>query len=123
MSATEPKEPQAMFDELRGEQLSGVTFVQDYLQLWFDGPGINVTNPLTVRSTDARITSWDPGFRDLLCSQIAKTVEAVEYRKGDALVIRFRDDSACTISLRQEDYTSPEAFYAHGFTANGWFVA
>ena len=32
----------AMLDQLRGEQLSAVTFVQDYLQLWFDGPGFNV---------------------------------------------------------------------------------
>ena len=44
-----------LFEELRGEQLSAVTFVQDYLQLWFDGPGINVTNPLTVESAAEKI--------------------------------------------------------------------
>ena len=40
----------SLFAELHGRQLSAITFVQDYLQLWFDGPGINVTNPLTVRT-------------------------------------------------------------------------
>jgi hypothetical protein len=57
-----------LFDELRGEQLSAVTFVQDYLQLWFDGRCINVTNPLEVASGDRRLVSREPGFQDLLCA-------------------------------------------------------
>ena len=105
----------SLLDELRGEQLSAVTFVQDYLQLWFDGPGINVTNPLTVRTSATTITSWQPGFRDLLCKQIAKVVVAVERRQGEALSVNFEDGSALSISLREEDYSSPEAYYAHGF--------
>jgi hypothetical protein len=107
-----------LLEELRGEQLSAVTFVQDYLQLWFDGPGINVTNPLTVRVGQTSITSWQPGFRDTLCAQIAKIVAAVQVRDGEAFIIRFTDDSLISISLRREDYTSPEAIYAHGFKAN-----
>src|SRR5438105_997105 len=73
------KAQSALFEQLRGEQLSSVAFVQDYLQLFFDGPGINVTNPLTVESAAEKITSWQSGFRDLLCAQIAKIVDAVEY--------------------------------------------
>jgi hypothetical protein len=110
------------FDELQGEQLSAVTFVQDYLQLWFDGPGINVTNPLQVTSGDQCRVSWQPGFRDLLCGQIAKRVWHVEYLRGDALRITFEDGSSLSISLKSEDYSSPEAFYAHGFR-NGGFCA
>lgn len=112
----------ALFNELRGEQLSAVTFVQDYLQLWFDGPGINVTNPLTVEAGGSKITSWNPGFRDLLCGQIAKIVNIVEYRAEEALVIRFTDHSQLSLSLRREDYTSPEAFNAHHFKNNQRFV-
>ena len=112
-----------IFDELRGEQLSAVVFFGDYLQLQFDGPTINVTNPLTVESTAQRFTSWQPGFRDLRCSQIAKIVTAVEHCPEDALVIRFTDDSSISVSLRPEDYTSPEAFYAHGFAHSQWTVA
>ena len=81
----------AMLDQLRGEQLSAVTFVQDYLQLWFDGPGFNVTNPLTVRMGGSAVTSGQPGFRDALCEQIAKVVASVEVRDGEAFVIRFGD--------------------------------
>ncbi len=73
--------------------------MQDYLQLWFDGPCINVTNPLTVQTAQASVTSWQPGFRDALCSQIAKIVAAVECRDGEAFIIRFEDGSQLTISL------------------------
>lgn len=113
----------AMLDQLRGEQLSAVTFVQDYLQHWFDGPGINVTNPLTVRMGSSSVTSGEPGFRDALCEQIAKVVASVEVRDGDALVIAFEDGSQLSVSLRDEDYSSPEAIYAHGFRGGTGFVA
>ena len=111
-----------LFEELRGEQLSAVTFVQDYIQLWFDGPGINVINPLTVRIPGSTMTSWDPGFRDLLCGQIAKIVAKVEWRAEEALTITFEDESALSISLRKEHYCSAEAYYAHGFKDGAWLV-
>ncbi len=117
------KNSSTFFQQLHGEQLSAVTFVQDYLQLWFDGPGINVTNPLTVESGKISVTSWQPGFRDALCSQIAKIVKLVECREKIALVITFEDDSRLSISLREQDYTSPEAIYAHGFKDKISFVA
>lgn len=115
--------PTALFEQLRGEHLSAVTFVQDYLQLWFDGPGINVTNPLTVQSGGVSVASWQPGFRDALCSLIAKIVATVECREGEAFVIRFEDGSLLSVSLREQDYTSPEAIYAHGFRDDARFVA
>src|SRR5690242_3820035 len=107
----EPKPPEALFAELHGEQLSAVTFVQDYLQLWFDGPCINVTSPLTVEDGGAFVTSWSAGFRDLLCAQIAKKVDRVEFRPGQALLVHFTDGARLTVSLRSEDYSSAEAFY------------
>ncbi len=112
--------PPAIFDELRGEQLSAVTFVQDFLQLWFDGPGINITNPLTVVSSSGNVTTGQPGFRDALCAQIAKIVDTVEIRPSDALVVRFADASLFSVSLKPEDYSSAEAFYAHGFANHQW---
>jgi len=122
MRAMEPKPPEALFAELQGEQLSAVTFVQDYLQLCFDGPRINVTSPLTVEDGGTVIKSWEAGFRDLLCAQIAKKIDRLEFRAEQALVISFTDGARLTVSLRREDYTS-EAFYAHGFKDNQWFYA
>src|SRR5882672_7542795 len=92
--------PAALFEQLRGEQLSAVTFVQDYLQLWFDGPGFNVLNPVTVYVEDQSARSWDDQFRNKLCSQIAKTVASVTVHEGTALKITFADGSVIEISLR-----------------------
>lgn len=112
-----------MFDELRGEQLSAVTFVQDYIQLGFDGPGINVLNPTTVTTRAKTVTSWTPGFRDALCEQITKIVAVVEQRPSESLTIAFEDGSSLSISLRPEDYSGPEAYFAHGFKQNAGWVA
>jgi len=92
--------PTGLFEQLLGEQLSAVTFVQDYLQLWFDGPGINVTNPLTVQTGQA----------------------SVECRDGERSSFGLRTAHSC-LSLRKQDYTTPEALYAHGFRDDAWFVA
>ena len=54
--------------QLIGEQLSAVTFVQDYLQLAFDGPGINVYNPLTVETPTITVRTWDDQLRNVLCA-------------------------------------------------------
>ena len=110
------------WDELVGRQLSSVEFVQDYLQLRFDGPSLNVTNPLTVNDNETEITSWNAGFRDLLCSQITKIVRDVTFETEKALTIRFIDNSQIVVSIRPEDYSSPEAIYAYGFSSNKWFV-
>src|SRR3989442_13958379 len=104
--------PRPLLDELLGEQLSAVTFVQNYLQLWFDRPGINVTNPLTVRTAAATIASWQPGFRDLLCGQIAKVVAAVEYLPRGILSIGFGDGSGLSIALRHAYFELAEAYCA-----------
>ncbi len=110
------------WDELIGHQLSSVEFVQDYLQLRFDGPSINVTNPLTVIDNETEITSWNAGFRDMLCRQITKTVQDVAFEPEKALTIRFLDNSQIVISVRPEDYSSSEAIYAYGFSNNNWLV-
>jgi hypothetical protein len=111
-----------MFDELIGSQLSSVEFVQDYLQLRFDGPTINVNNPLTVKTEQAKITSWNEGFRDILCGQIAKIVDNVYFESEKELKIVFTDISQISISLLKVDYTSPEGIYAHGFTNDQSFT-
>jgi hypothetical protein len=103
------------FERLRGEQLSSVTFVQDYLQLAFDGPALSVFTPVSVRSSSITAASGDGNFRNALCGQIAKIVADVTLYSGDALTIRFEDGSQIEISLKPDAYTGPEAFVADGF--------
>jgi hypothetical protein len=110
------------FAQLCGSQLSSVEFVQDYLQLRFDGPCINVYSPLTVTSTGKAITSWNAGFRDLLCEQITKIVTSITFEAQKELRIHFSDSSEIILSLQPQHYNCPEAIYAHGFDDNQWLV-
>ncbi len=61
------------------------------------------------------VRSGETQFRTALCGQIAKIVQAASFQDSVALTLTFKDDSQITISLRPEDYSGPEAIYAHGF--------
>jgi hypothetical protein len=110
-----------LLNQLKGEQLSAVTFVHDYVQLAFDGPSISVYMPMSVEANGATIRTGDEQFRNAICAQIAKQVENAALRVGEALVITFNDGSRILISLREDDYSGPEAFMAQGF-GDSWTV-
>lgn len=98
------------FTEMIGQDLSGVTFVRDYLQLQFSpSPLLNVYTPTTVRYGVIEATFGDPAFANLLIGQIGKIVTSVELATEAFLRIRFTDESTITVSLRPEDYVAPEA--------------
>ena len=94
---------------LIGEQLSAVTFVQDYLQLHFDGPRLTVFSHPVVRLGDQTFHGGKRGFRDALCNNIAKKVTEARVAYGDSISIRFADGSTIKISLKDEDYSGGEA--------------
>src|SRR5712664_180557 len=74
--------------QIIGEQLSGVTFVMDYLQLQFNPPPIiNAYTPVTVCSNGKSCVSGDDQFRNVLCEQITKIVKSVAIRDEDAFLI------------------------------------
>jgi hypothetical protein len=98
------------FAELVGEDLSGVTFVRDYLQLQFNPPPLlNAYTPVTVRCREQTATFGEEPFANLLIAQIDKVVAAVELLPEEALEIRFEDGSTVAVSLRREDYVGAEA--------------
>ena len=106
---------------LAGELLSSVEFVQDYLQLRFDGPTLNVSGSITVSAGNDSRTAWEAGFRDLLCGQIGKRVERITELTDDALTFWFADGSTITVSL-VPDEGSPEALYFHDPSSGDWFA-
>ncbi len=100
------------FDDLVGEDLSGVTFVRDYLQLQFNpAPTLNAYTPVTVRCGDDVATFGEDDFPNLLLAQLNKFVQAVELIPDKALVLTFDDGSRISVSLRPEDHVGPEAIY------------
>ena len=81
-----------------GEQLSAVTFVQDYVQLHFDGPRLTVFSHPVVMLGDKAFYWGKPGFRDALYNSIAQIVTEARVAYGDSISIKFADGSTIKIS-------------------------
>ena len=99
---------QDMLGGIVGEQLSAVTFVQDYWQLDFDGHVLTVWTRLAVGMNTSEAQSGDDQFRNRLCEQIAKIVQRVSVTPCQTLTITFTDGSMIEVSLRDEDHIGPE---------------
>jgi hypothetical protein len=98
-----------LWQMLIGEQLSAVTFVQDYLQLHFDGPHLMVFSHPVVTPGEKTCYWGKPGFRDALCNNIAKKVTEARVAYGESIAIRFADGSTIKISLKDENSSGGEA--------------
>jgi hypothetical protein len=92
-----------------GEQLSAVTFVQDYVQLHFDGPCLTAFAPPVVMLGEQTFHWGEPCFRDALCERIAQKVTAARVVSGADVSIRFEDGSIIQISLQHADAVCGEA--------------
>ncbi len=94
---------------IEGEQLGAVTFVQDYVQLHFDGPTITaITRPVVV-SGGTTFEYDSPGYRDRLCGLIGKVVIRAYARQGDRLQVDLEDQVSLVVSLKPEAYRAAEA--------------
>jgi hypothetical protein len=94
--------------KLVGRKLSSVTFVADYVQLAFDGPGMNAYTTPTVTSGSESLSLGQPGYRDALCAQIGCIVERTEVDKQRVSIV-FESGAVISISLLDDDYRGPEA--------------
>lgn len=98
------------FADLVGEDLSGVTFVRDYLQLQFNPPPLlNCYTPVAVRVGEAAVLLGEPAFANAIIGQIGKFVADVAFDEGEALIITFTDGSVVSVSLSAAHYVGPEA--------------
>ena len=113
---------QHLLDQLLTEDLSGVTFVRDYLQLQFNPPPIiNVYSKCSVSSGGIRVQFGYPAFANAVIAQIGKQVRSVSQSPNDMLVIEFMDGSAIEIPFGKGTFVGPEAFEFWG-RDNKWGV-
>jgi hypothetical protein len=100
-----------------GEQLSSVEFVQDYIQLHFDGPTLTLFAwPVVITNEKEHRFGTATDYRDELCRRIGhKVLDVVTNNNLDSFRIRFDDGTDFAVSLRPEDRSGPEAGY---FTAS-----
>lgn len=96
-------------EQLKGRNLSAVTFVQDYLQLQFDGPFLNIFAWPRIMAPAVSVSFEMPGYRDGLCAQIGKTVGGVTVETGISFRLFFTDGSIIEVSLSPNVRKGPES--------------
>lgn len=92
-----------------GEPLSGIAFVQDYVEMHYDGRILRaLANPAVVVHGN-RYRFPDQGSRDALCLLIGKVVEDVLIEEGSKISVSFADGAVLVIPLDIASRTGPEA--------------
>ncbi len=78
-------------DKLVNEQLSSVEFVQDYLQLHFDGRIITSYIWPIINIKNESLIFGDVVYRNALCDFIGKKVKDLFFRDKEYLVLYFEE--------------------------------
>jgi hypothetical protein len=100
--------PEPPLSVLIGHQLSSVEFVQDSLQLRFDGPCLTAVTHPSVRVGQLWLEWGQSGYRDQLCDRIGKIVIKAVIGEGQEVCLEFDDGACITISLSPNDYRAAE---------------
>lgn len=104
-----PQKNVNVLSALVGTQLSSVEFVQDYVQLRFDGPCLTAITLPRVHHLNEFFEWGMREYRNVLCDRIGKLVRRAFTIEGEEIKIEFEDGSSILISLRPEDYQAAEA--------------
>lgn len=95
MNVPEPADPAIIV----GEQLSAVSFVQDYVELHFAGPVLRAFSNPRVQIGRVQYVFPESGSRDALCSLIGLLVVSVSLREADSFVAEFENGSRFVVPL------------------------
>jgi hypothetical protein len=96
-------------EQLKGRDLSAVTFVRDYLQLQFDGPFLNIFIWPRIMAPAVSVSFGMTGYRDGLCAQIGKTVGGAAVETDVNFRLFFTDGSIIEVPLSPTARKGPEA--------------
>ena len=95
---------------IKGEELTAVEFVQDFLQLRFGEALFTLFVWPEIADADGiSIAFGEPGYRDALCLVIGENVAEAQYEEARSLTFEFENGMVVALSLREEDIPGPEA--------------
>jgi hypothetical protein len=81
---------------LTDEEVSGIAFVRDYVEVHFDGPILRAFAPPTVTAAGVQSEFPAAGSRDALCQLIGEVVQDA-LDEDTQITLRFRDGSVLEI--------------------------
>lgn len=112
----------SLFKSLEGRELTGITFIHDYIQFHFDEPILNAYTFPQVTTANATLNPDTPGYRDALCGQIGKTVVVAHEELNQQLSLHFCDKTVISISLQDEDRVCAESAMLQADSGKRWNV-
>lgn len=102
-----------LFKSIIGEQLSSVEFVQDYLQLHFDGNTLTCYVWPDVKANLKNFNIEKEGYRDAICEIISHKVIQVKLVEKHKLELFFSDGYLVSLNLvrHRDNKHIPELAY------------
>ncbi len=73
----------------QGEQISGVSFVQDYIEVDFDGPILRLLGKVAVIRQSVTTADGEQGFERALRECVGKDVERIQEATGGLFQVRL----------------------------------
>ena len=96
-------------ESLKGEQLSSVIFVADYVQFDFNGPLLTAFSSPIVRLRGDTFRFPGAGSRDALCTLIHRNVKSALATDGRSIDVTFDAGDTLTVPLDAGSRVGPEA--------------
>ena len=112
-----------LFKSIIGEQLSSVVFVQDYLQLHFDGNVLTCYSWPKIQILDVSFDFQDNGYRDALCAFISRIVNRVIFEENKKLELFFETGYSIMLDINRNEHNKSLPEFAYFTSIEGeWFV-
>lgn len=102
-------EKKSSISDIVGQPLSGVAFVQDYVEFHFDGKIVRALSNPSVSCGRKTLIFPEAGSRDALCSKIGYLVEDVLIKESIEIKILFSGESFVRISIQKGKDSLPES--------------
>ncbi|NJL26604.1 MAG: hypothetical protein HC897_01365 [Thermoanaerobaculia bacterium] len=100
---------QTQLRSIVGEPLSGVAFIQDYVELHFDGQILRAFTKPTIMTRGQRYCFPEQGSRDAFCQLIGIMVKEVLVEESLEIRVGFVDGAVVSIPLDIGSRDGPEA--------------
>ncbi len=107
--------PQELLQQLLTQDLSGVTFVRDYLQLQFDPPPIlNVYSRCRLVTTQGKAEFGESDFANRLIGEIGKHIVGVSEVPDEYIAITLEDAARIEIPIAKGSFSARQAYIFFG---------
>ena len=98
-------------EDLIAEEISGVGFLLDYIELYFDGPILRfLTNPL-IQISRAEFQFPEMNSRDALCSLIGEEVRSIRLEDLRSMELITTTGNGLIVPLSENSRPTPEAMH------------